>query len=87
MVGGPGYYGGAPHIIPSHLPKIRANPHCHKCHGTGYKVKKGEYKVCKSCKKSYVGNVLTCTKCGGSGYKLKNGKHCKCMKGMYKRVF
>lgn len=72
--------------IPSHLPKIHANPSCHKCHGTGYKYKKGNWKPCKNCM-HHVKNIFTCSKCANTGYKIKNGKRCKCPSGISKMFF
>ena len=74
-------------MIPSHLPRIKAYPGCHKCYGTGYQTTKhGEYKICKKCRKLYLSNRLKCERCGNTGYKIKNGKPCHCIPGMFHRM-
>ena len=48
-------------IMQKPMPHKIVNPHCHKCHGSGFNAHK--HKPCKLC---------VCSKCGGYGVKLKN---------------
>ena len=52
---------------------MKFNPYCHKCHGTGYKKKGGNFFNCKllilkgkPCKTCYLSSGI-CYKCGGCG--------------------
>jgi len=63
--------------VPSHSPKVIANPNCTKCHGTGMKksLLGNKMKECGKCKKDAL-RAAACNKCGDTGLLLKDGKAC-----------